>query len=153
MWDRGKKIDVIGSLLFICAGVWVSVVAVRLHLGSPTEPGPGFFPFLGGASLTVISLFLLLESLWGRSTGAESFGGIRRPLTMYAGCVAYVAVINIAGFVIATTALSVIVLRMLGRKKWWMDAGTGLVFSLGSYFLFAKILDVPLPAGAWTLFF
>jgi putative tricarboxylic transport membrane protein len=150
MWESSKKINVVGSSLFILVGIWVMAMAVRLNIGGLLEPGPGFFPFLGGFSLTAISLILLLGVLRGRITGSESFRNWRRPAIMYAGCVGYVIIIGTLGFVIATTILSFIVLRMLGGKRWWADILIGFAFSFGSYFLFARLLDVPLPQGLFA---
>ena len=44
--DMRKGGDIFASIFFICIGVGFAVGGIRLHLGTPTEPQPGFFPFL-----------------------------------------------------------------------------------------------------------
>jgi len=66
---------------------------------------------------------------------------------MFAASAVYVPALDIIGYVVATTLLSVAVLRVLGGKKWWLDVALSLALSLGSYLLFANLLEVPLPKG------
>ena len=142
-----KPGDVIGGLLLLFIGGWAIVGGIKLHLGTVSEPQPGFFPFWGGVVLAGLSGILLFQALSGRSKGAEAFGAIWRPLIMIIGLIVYVAVLDTLGYVIATIVLSVILLRVLGTRKWWVLAVAGLIIAFGSYILFARLLNVTLPGG------
>jgi len=148
MVEKSKKIDVLGSLIFCGIGFFAMFLALRLGLGMPTEPGPGFFPFLGALLLTTISIILFFMALYGLSTGSSPFAGVWiRPAVMFLGSIVYVSIINFTGFMIATFFLTMVTLRVLGSKQWWSDVAVCLFLSVGAYFLFARLMDVPLPKG------
>jgi putative tricarboxylic transport membrane protein len=66
--------------------------------------------------------------------------------------VAYVAALETAGYIIATTILSAIVLRILGTKSFWVMSAISLILGVGSYFIFDGLLGVPLPVGVLAKF-
>ena len=142
-----KPGDVIGGLLLLFIGGWAIVGGMKLHLGTVSEPQPGFFPFWGGVVLAGLSGILLFQALSGRSKGAQAFGAIWRPVIMIVGLIVYVAVLETLGYIIATIVLSVILLRVLGTRRWWVLAVAGLIIAFGSYILFARFLNVTLPGG------
>jgi hypothetical protein len=47
------------------------------------------------------------------------------------------------------TLVSLVVLRVMGLSRWPLCIGLAIAVGLGSYYLFGKILDVPLPVGIW----
>jgi putative tricarboxylic transport membrane protein len=142
-----QKRDLFASLFGILLGAAVIIGSVRLRLGTPTEPQPGFFPFMAGMILIVLCGLLLIRAFFGRSLGGETLGEIRRPVILILGLFVYSVVIDLLGYVIATMILSGVVLRVLDTKGWWKIAAISVVLSFGTYFLFDRLLDVPLPAG------
>ena len=83
MWNRT---DTIGSVLLILVGIGVMVESIRLQVGTPLRPQPGFFPFLGGFLLIGLSLVLLVRVWLGRGKpsgqGRQAFGEVYRPLIL-----------------------------------------------------------------------
>ena len=61
------------------------------------------------------------------------------------GLLAYVLLFDPAGYIIATIVLSVIVLRILDTKSWWVIGGVSLLLAFGTFFLFDRLLGMPLP--------
>ncbi len=145
-WVR-KTSDMLASFFGIFLGVAVIIGAARLQLGTPSEPQPGFFPFMAGVILLVLCAILLVKAFSGRSQGGEAFGELWRPVILIAGLFVYSVVLDSLGYVIATIVLSVAVLRVLDTKTWWKLAAVSLLLSLGTYFLFDRLLDVSLPSG------
>lgn len=143
-----KKTDIWGSSFFILIGIGVTVRAVGLQIGTATEPKPGFFPFLGGIGLTVLSGIYLVRSLW-RGGGPEDKikGDLWRPTFLVLGLVIYVLTFNPLGYVLATFILSAIVLWIMDTRPWWTLAGVSLGLALASYILFDRLLGVTLPKG------
>ncbi|HZA49962.1 MAG TPA: hypothetical protein VE549_04425, partial [Myxococcaceae bacterium] len=78
------KGDVIAGVLGLLAGAAVVAGAVALGIGAPTDPEPGFFPFLGGMGIIATSAALLVQARLGRGSGGEAFGEIRRPAMLVA---------------------------------------------------------------------
>jgi putative tricarboxylic transport membrane protein len=70
-----------------------------------------------------------------------------RPVILIAGLFVYAVVLDVVGYVVATTVLSVVVLRVLDTKTWWKLLVISLALSLGTYLLFDRLLDVSLPEG------
>jgi putative tricarboxylic transport membrane protein len=69
------------------------------------------------------------------------------------GLVIYVLIFDIAGYILATVILSVIVLRVLEPKTRWIFAVVSLILAIGSYLLFDRLLGVLLPGGILERFF
>jgi putative tricarboxylic transport membrane protein len=139
-----------GSVLGL-VGLGVVVGAIRLHIGTPLHPQPGFFPFLGGVALTFLSAILLVQAALGRSTGSEVFGKVGPPAIVVAGMGLYAAVLEPAGYIPATTLVACLILRVLGVRSWWTLSLTSLILSCGTYLLFARVLGIDLPVGVLSL--
>ena len=144
--------DVLGSLLLFLVGVGAIFGAVRLHVGSPTEPQPGFFPFLAGIALISLSSIIFFHSWLGHGEKKAAFGEVRRPALMLAVLIALVAVLDRLGFVIGTFIASGLILRVLNVKSWRVLIITSLGLSMGTYLLFGRLLGIDLPMGIWTRF-
>jgi putative tricarboxylic transport membrane protein len=142
--------DLFGGIFFLCLGIWACIGGIRLQIGKLTEPGAGFFPFLGAAVLAVLSAILLFQASFGRSKGTEAFGTLRRPIAMIAGLIVYVVILDSVGYIIATIVLVMILLSMMDRRRWWVDAVVALIIAAGSYILFDSLLGVKLPHGILT---
>ena len=145
--------DLLASLFFIALGIGVTVGAIRLGLGKIVEPEPGFFPFLSGVALTVLSLILFFQALIGRRPRTRASGNLWRPAAIVMGLVIYVLIFDEAGYILATIFLSVIVLRVLKPRAKWTFAVVSLILAVGSYLLFDRLLGVLLPNGILERFF
>jgi putative tricarboxylic transport membrane protein len=141
------KGDIVGGLLGAVAGIGVVVGSFKLRIGMPTSPQPGFFPFLGGLILLGLSLTLLVQACFGRSVGSEAFGEVRRPAMLVAGLGVYVAILDPVGYVLATTLIAGVILRVLGVTSWRALGVASVALSAGTYLLFARLLGIELPAG------
>ena len=139
--------DVVGSLFLFFLGSGAVIGAIRLHVGSPTEPQPGFFPFLGGISLIVLSSIILLKGGIGQSQKKVFFGEVGRPALLLVVMIALVAVLDRVGYVIGTFLASGLILRILNVKSWRVLLLTSLCLSIGTYILFDKLLGIELPVG------
>jgi putative tricarboxylic transport membrane protein len=144
--------DILVGLFFLFLAMVFTVGGIRLGLGTPMEPQPGFFPFLGGMTLIILAGILLVQGWQGRSSGTQAFGKLWGPLILTTGLVAYVAALEITGYIIATTILSAIVLRVLETKSFWVLSVISLSLGVGSYFIFHELLGVPLPVGVLATF-
>jgi putative tricarboxylic transport membrane protein len=142
-----NKGDVVGSLFLFFLGIGAVIGAIRLHVGSPTEPQPGFFPFLGGISLIVLSTIIFLKGWMGQSENKVAFGEVGRPALLLVVMVALVAVLDHVGYVIGTFIASGLILRILNVKSWRTLILTSLCLSIGTYILFDKLLGIELPVG------
>lgn len=139
--------DVITGVLLLALGVGVCVRAVGLDVGTATSPGPGFFPFLGGLTLSALAGLLAVRGWRGQSDARASGGGLWRPVALVGGLIAYTALLETAGFPLATAALGALVLFVLDTRNWLVIAGASILLAATSYLVFKVWLGVDLPPG------
>jgi putative tricarboxylic transport membrane protein len=144
--------QLITGLLLLALGVGVCVRAVGLQVGRPTSPGPGFFPFLGGLTLSILAALLAIQGWRVRGKLDAPTGPLRRPVTLVGGLIAYTALLGTLGFPLATAALGALVLFILDPGNWLAIAGASVLLAALSYVVFKVWLGVDLPAGILAAF-
>ena len=124
--------------------------AIKLTIGVPTEPQPGFFPFIDGIILIVLSALFLFQAWRGRAGESPAFGKLRGPAIVVLTLILYVATLETLGYVITTAVLSAVVLYVLETKPRVLVL-VSLGLAVVSYLLFSRLLGVTLPPGLLTL--
>lgn len=142
-----KTGDVIASLFCLFIGTAVTIGSIRLDVGTPTEPEPGFFPFISGSLLIVLSVILLVYALLGRSSGTLKLGDLGRPGILVAGLFVYSLILDFTGYVISTAILSAVVLYVMEVRVIWKIAAVSIFTAIVSYILFDRLLGITLPIG------
>jgi len=140
------------ALAFLAGSALYLVQATRLPLGSVEQPGAGLFPILVGAFLLAVSAAHLLQDL-RRSSGTQPLppaGTGRRVMGVVAALGAFCLLLPWLGYAVAALGLLLAILRLFGLARWGMSAAVALVATVASYYLFAVVLGVPLPAGVWS---
>ena len=129
------------------------MASLRLPLGVPQNPGPGFLPFLVGVLMFILSVALVVRS--ARSKGDKITGpaaGSSKSLRLV-GTVAALFLFAFAfpylGFLIATVPLMIFLPRAIGKLSWKISITIGFLTSLAMYGLFKMWLKVQFPAGPW----
>lgn len=144
-----KPAEIAVGLCFAAVGIAFLIGAVKLTVGVPTEPKPGFFPFIDGVILVVLAALFLMQAWRGQAGEGTAFGSIRGPAIVILTLILYVATLEWLGYVITTTVLSAVVLYVLDTKpKALIPVSLGL--ALASYLLFSRLLGVTLPPGLLT---
>jgi putative tricarboxylic transport membrane protein len=137
----------------ILAGLSGSILleARRLSLGSIRVPQTGFFPAILAVLLLVFSIVLIIQTLRGseeeRTQDHIGADGWRRIGASLATMLGFALVLETLGFVLSTFAVMVLLLRAIEAQKWSRVIAVALITSVASYFLFAWLLSIPLPAG------
>lgn len=138
--------DVAVGICFLVIGIVFAVSSVKLRIGVPTEPQAGFFPFIDGIILIVLSVLFLIQAWRGRAGDSPSFGNIGGPAIVVLTLILYVATLETLGYVITTGILSAVVLRVMETKPTVLVA-VSVVLAVVSYLLFDRLLGVTLPPG------
>jgi hypothetical protein len=141
-----KSGEIVVGICFLGIGIGFTIGAIHLQIGRPTEPQPGFFPFLDGVTLIVLSAIFLFQALGGRAGETHAFGKLRGPAIVVLGLILYVASLETLGYIIATAFLSAVMLWVLETRLRVLVA-VSLLLSIGSYTLFSRLLGIPLPGG------
>ena len=125
-----------------------------LEIGDPL--GPKAFPRLLGIALLITAVVLLLEIIRSRRTApaaprAKTDAGKPGSQFVVAAVAVwtflYFLVFEPLGYVIATTIYLIALTSYFNRGKWVANVLTSVLFCLGSYLMFTKLLGVTLARG------
>ena len=144
--DRLSSLVWLGFAILICFG------SLRLSLGGIRHPGPGFFPFLTGAILGLLSFIVFLRS--SREGEKETNNSLGRTpkyrLQMIWGIIALIGYsigMHYLGFFFSTIIFLAVLLRGIGHQSWSVVIATSSIGAILSHFIFQYWLDVQMPRG------
>lgn len=152
--DVGEVLLGLGAVLFGIAIVW-QTTQIRLTPAYSTV-GPRVIPYIVGASLIVIGIWLAIEALTGRggaiSTESEDADPTlptdwRTVGMLTLALLAYLFLLQPAGFIIASTVLFAGAAFAMGSRHVARDIIAGLLMASVLYVGFTRGLDLRLPAG------
>ncbi len=146
-----KPGEIVAGLCFLAIGIGFTVGAVKLRIGAPTEPQPGFFPFWDGLILIALSAIFIFQAWRGRAGESRAFGRMGGPIIVVLALILYVAAMEAVGYVIATALLSATVLKVLDTKPRLLVL-ISLILAIASYLIFDRLLGVTLPLGLLAAF-
>jgi putative tricarboxylic transport membrane protein len=137
---------VIAALLAIAA-IAMAVSTARMGGVAGYSPvGPKTFPYIIAAGLFALGVLTAIEAWRGGFPDQEpqAFG----PMAWVIGGLAIqMLTMKTVGFSIATGLLFAATAKGFGRGPLWMTVPIGIVFSFIAWFIFAKGLQLTLPAG------
>jgi putative tricarboxylic transport membrane protein len=135
----------------LALGVGAALVTASLPSeGGYSGIGPNFVPAMVAGGLIVLGAWLLYEALTGgwrhQAIHPERF----QPgpfVWISAGLFAHMALIGVAGFVVAGAVLFICVARGFGSRRFLRDLAIGVALAVAIYVFFTQVLTVNLPAG------
>jgi putative tricarboxylic transport membrane protein len=148
--ELGLAVIVLALGGFVVLGT-LDVSAAASQLGI----GPRFFPMLVGGSMIVVGLFYVADVLRGGRGDPEESEDVDvdapadwRSVGLVSGIfLAFTAVLNLLGWIIAASLLFFGLSLVLGAEHKLRAAGVGVVLGIATYLLFVKGLGVSLPGG------
>lgn len=114
--------------------------------------GPGNYNFGIGLMLIIVGLSYLIISYPRRKLDGEKLLekrelGKRTVVIMGFILGVYYFVMNIIGFLLATTIFLLLIHRTLGFRSWLINIGLSIAISVCFYIVFVRWLAMPLPRG------
>lgn len=147
-----KKVNVILSALLIGFGIFYAYLTANLPARNlPNTLGSDFMPWVLVGCLLLLSMLLLIKTVFGSS--AEQFDFSISPkegfgVIFLTGCVfAYVKLMILIGFVLATPIFLALLMLITGSRKWKEIVIVSIFATFSIYLLFQKIFQVILPRG------
>jgi putative tricarboxylic transport membrane protein len=147
-----KKVNVILAALLIGFGIFYGYLAAHLpDRNLPNTLGSDFMPWVLAGCLLFLSLLLLIKTVFGGSpeqldysiSPKEGFGVIGLTACVFA----YVKLMNLIGFILATPIFLALLMLITGSRKWKEIVMVSIVATFIIYLLFQKIFQVILPRG------
>jgi putative tricarboxylic transport membrane protein len=144
---------VVGIVIFIFGGI-SALLSLRMPIGTFRMGGTGMFPLFLGILLMILSgIFVLKIFFQGKEGQVKKEASIESSespiqLILFLGSMALATLFfNQLGYPLTSFLLMVALLRILGIKRWGLNILISVVTAVGSYFLFVKWLDIPMPKG------
>jgi hypothetical protein len=148
-WDGSRITGAAAAAL----GAVTVALAWGLEEGTATGgPGARFLPALLGGLMILLGGLIAFGPDGGRSGQARPAaeadpGSGRRALMTVGAMAAYTLVLDRLGFLLATSALLVVLVRAYGERRWAVVLTVAVCATGAAYGLFAGWLKVPLPPG------
>jgi putative tricarboxylic transport membrane protein len=144
---------VVGIVIFIFGGI-SALLSLRMPIGTFRMGGTGMFPLFLGILLMILSgIFVLKIFFQGKEGQVKKEASIESSespiqLILFLGSMALATLFfNQLGYPLTSFLLMLALLRILGIKRWGLNILISVVTAVGSYFLFVKWLDIPMPKG------
>jgi putative tricarboxylic transport membrane protein len=149
----------VDRVIFVCililAAVYFYATAQipSLDIGDPL--GPRAFPRLLGIGLLATAGMLFME-MWKAKKAGEPKDEGREPhdyhhyvivgaAVVWTGL--YFAVFEWLGYILSTAVYLIVLTAYFNRGKWTANVLTSVLFCIGGYLMFSKLLEVNLPRG------
>jgi putative tricarboxylic transport membrane protein len=145
MWLQDKSI----SIFFLLISIVMIRGSLKLGLGDLGNPGPGFAPLLVSLLIVILVVVDLFRGKL-RAKGAEGVAnraGRYRGIALVSALCFYVVTLEFFGYLLSAFILIFTSVLLFDRKKWRFPLFLAVIVVNLSYFLFAKLLQVQLPAG------
>ena len=138
------------GMVFMAIGAYVIYYTLtELKIGSIHSPGSGFFTFICGAGILILSTALVAGTFVKGTENRPLWekGGWLKPMLAFALTVAYAFLIPRAGFLLATVLFLAVWQVVVERERPVKTALIALIGTAAMWVIFEKLLRVPLPNG------
>ena len=155
--DIGETMLALGSVVFGILIFWQATL-IRLT-PAYSKVGPRVIPYIVGAGLVVVGAWLAFEALTGRASAGSAESEDADPTLptdwrtvglLVLALLAYLLLIERAGFIIASATLFVMAALAMGSRRPARDIIIGIVMATILYLVFNRGLGLSLPAGVLT---
>jgi len=150
-----ERYDRMGSFFWLGLGAAICIGSIQIRLGSFHRPGPGFMPFLSGASMMLFGVILMVSTLrradnekgetkdtklWTK----QNWMGFCLTLLALFG---YALLMDFLGFYTTTFLFLFFLFKLTEPKKWLMPLVLAGASAVLSYLIFSVWLMSQFPGG------
>lgn len=150
---RARDWEIAGGALFATLGVFTLYGSFRLGIGTPNQPGPGFFSSGIGALMTALSVISIVSGARLPKEKAAQSASFPAPFAigvLLGAMLAYGLLLERAGFIACTFAF-LLAMQAVGHRTLpgFRAIAMSAVMTGAIYLVFQILLKVGLPAGSW----
>jgi putative tricarboxylic transport membrane protein len=145
--------EIIGGIVIFLFGAVATLLSLSMPIGSFRKSGTGMFPLILGMLLMFLSglyllrLFLKTRAIGEKSLIGEISGSPKQLILFFATIVLVTLFFNRFGYLLSSFLLMLVLLRILGVRRWRFNLPLSLITAIACYFLFVQWLKIPLPKG------
>jgi putative tricarboxylic transport membrane protein len=145
-----RKFDVLSGIFLLALSFAICIGSLRLHVGTLTGPGEGFFPLMTGLALGVFSFLILIQARKAPGEWVPFWAPDANKKGIYLAVLflfIYAMLLERIGFMGATILFFILVSRFVSGHRWTTAVFFALVASFSTYCVFTLVLRAPLPQG------
>ncbi|MEX0731160.1 MAG: tripartite tricarboxylate transporter TctB family protein [Aquisalimonadaceae bacterium] len=148
---RRHMLDILSALVIVAA---IAVMAWQSHIATFFSSGPGlahdpvFYPRVVLAVAALLATAVIVQSVRGLRQSEQAdpvrwgvLGGV------IAATGVYVGLLVPFGYIVATAVFLVPSALVLGYRRWLPLLLVTIIFPLASWYVFVRIIGIPLPTG------
>lgn len=138
-----------GQFIIIVALIYVSLVflIITYSFRKSGQVTAAMLPRLWIYGLLACCVYLLINLFKGKGSKDPQGGSFKTPLLYIGMCIAYVALMPILGFFLASLFFLVAGILVLGYFRWKVIISISIGWIAFNYFLFYKLFYVSFPQG------
>lgn len=148
-----KKVkEILISVVFMLVGIFIYLQAMNIEPLMKNELGSGYFPKVVAGTMIVLSILNLFLNL--KKTHIEDENNTKSDLFGGLSTIALIGIYSLlyqkVGFLIGTSLylfLQILILAPKEKRNIMLFAIISVVFSVFVYYLFTRIINMPLPKG------
>ncbi len=144
--------ETVSGFFWLGVSIFVCIESLKMGIGSPHAPHPGFFPFWSAVVLGVFGILLIIISTIAKKRQGkiiDLWKGTQwqREIWILCALFVYLLLLTKLGYLVSTFGLMVLMMITIERwRVWWLGI-SALVIVLASYLIFYVFLNVNLPKG------
>lgn len=137
-----------GSLVFLVAGFYGLILTLQLPMGKWNEPGAGAFPLIVSILLCIFGIGMFVA---GKGKVAVDWRALvkqqRTPFQIIVLTGAFILAMEKLGYLLSAPLYIFALLFWVSRYRIWIALGLAVCIGMGSWFMFGKLFETPLPKG------
>lgn len=156
--------NLIASIIFIIIGIWAWIQTGSFQEVKGTYVQASTFPRIMIVGMMIFSVILLIQSVYklmtmkegdwlAVPTGSLDFindKGVRAGFAVILLSVLFVAAFKPLGYVVCGALISLVIMFIIGKRKWSQMVLVSVLVPLCMWFVFYKVLTVNIPMGPLT---
>jgi Tripartite tricarboxylate transporter TctB family len=143
--------DFWSGLMFIAVGIAFAVGATNYSMGSSARPGPGYFPLILSAFMSVLGAVVLFKALTIETDDGNPIGAFAwRPLLVIVAAIAFFGLALPRLGMLITVPILIFITSMAGDEFHWKGVlANAVVLTIGAWAIFIAGLKLTIPLYPW----
>ena len=153
--------NLICALVFLVLGIWAFFKTFGFQVMKNAYAQPALFPQIMSVGLIIFSLIVIVQSVYKLATMKETDPlaaptgslnvlknkGVQAALLVIILCIAFVALFEVLGYVLASTVIAAIIMWLIGKRDVKQILLVSVLVPLVMWLVFYKLLTVNIPMG------
>jgi hypothetical protein len=151
-WFGGfmQRADFMSGLFLFGLSIFICYGALRLDVGTPQAPAPGFFPLVSGLAIGILSILIWAGSRKRRSAETRFWlpHADKRGIVLTFGVLIFYALsLEFLGFPATNFLFFLLTAKFASHLRWGKAIVFTVLCTIGIQLVFKTLFNTPLPAG------